>query len=335
MKKIAFGFSILAVAAVVMIGCKKEKDEEIVPDTEFQSSVDVSYAAQVITDIDMIMAYAGENDQELSRFFRHVPASSSTSSVVTISRDTVLKYIFVSFNKALCRDGHRRDGSISLNYDNSNPNSKYTRDFGFIGKIRLIAYKIDDWAVTSLNDFEIKNLVAPVNYSPTTTNLSWSLKGDFRMKHPTDSTKNMRVEANLVKTLKNTADKIVFPPSKQAAINWSISVCEYKGMMFGQTNANVPFKYEILESRPLIRDFVCSPDKVAGTVVGTNSVSARYEMYTPFTDGASSFTTSTKYPRVIYYGAEETGQPGPCDNAGTVMIKGISYPVDFKKNYTK
>lgn len=333
MKKIAFGFSILAAAVVVMVSCKKEKDEEIVPDMEFQSSVDVSYAAQVISDIDMIMSYAGENDQNLSRFFRHVPASNNTQSVVTVSRDTGMSVINVSFNKALCRDGHRRDGTIRMNFENTNPNAKYYRDFEFKGKVRLINYQIDDWTITSLNDFMLVNLVAPVNYSPTTTNLSWSLKGDFKMRNPTDTMKNMRCEVNLVKTLMNTSDKNVFPPSKQAAINWSIAVVQYKGSMFGTTSNNVPFKYEIVDSRPLVRDFLCSPDKVYGTSAGSNSVTPAYELYTPFTDGVASFTTSTKYPRQIYYGAEEAGIPGPCDNAGAVMIKGISYPIDFKKVY--
>lgn len=335
MKKIAFGFSILAAAAVVMIGCKKEKDEEITPDMEFQSSVDVSYAMQVISDIDMVMSYAGENDQDLSRFFRHVPAYASTSSVVTVSRDTGMHVINVSFNKALCRDGHRRDGTITMNFTNSNPNAKYIRDFEFLGKVRLITYKVDGWTIKSMNDFVIRNLVAPVNYSPSTTNLSWSLKGDFQLIHPSDSTKNMRCEVNLVKTLTNTSDKNVFPPSKQAAINWSISVVNYTGNAFGLTNRDQPFQYKIYDSRPLVRDFTCSPDKVTGTTVGTNSVTPAYELYTPFTNGVASFTTSTKYPREIYYGAEDSDVAGPCDNAGTVMIKGISYPVDFKKVYDK
>lgn len=336
MKKITLGFSILAATALFMIGCKKEKDTEIEPDKEFQSSVDISYATQVITDIDMICAYGGENDMDLSRFFRNTPASVAPNTV-TVSRDTVLKYVFISFNKAMCRDGHVRDGSIGMNYANPNPNSKYYRDFGFTGKILLINYKIDEWSVKLRNDFQVNNLVTPVNYSTSTTNLSWSMTGDFDLKNPTDSSKNMHCNINFVKTLKNTSDKVVFLPTKQAAINWSLAVVEYKGTMFGETNRNVPFKLAVLDSRPLVRDFTCSPDKVYGTTVGTNSVTPRVEMYTPFTNGVVSFTTSTKYPRTIYYGSEEkTDVPSvdaPCDNSGAVMIKGISYPIDFKKVY--
>jgi len=332
MKKITLGFSILAASAIFMFGCKKEKDTEIEPDMEFQSSVDISYALQVITDVDMVCSYSGENDVDFSRFFRHVP-TSVTPSVVTVSRDTVLEMISVSFNNAVCRDGHKRDGTIAMSFKNANPNAKYYRDFAFAGKVLLINYKVDDWKISAKGDLIIRNLVAPVNYSPTTTNLNWSITGDFYLKHPTDSSKDMHCYAALTKTLTNTSNKLVFPPSKQAAINWSIATVEYKGTMYGETSRNVPFKFAIDEARPLLRDFVCSPDKVYGTVVGTNSVTPRIELYTPFTGGAASFTTSTKYPRVIYYGPEDPSQPPSCDNTGAVMIKGISYPIDFKKVY--
>lgn len=332
MKKITLGFSILAAAAVFMFSCKKEKNTEIEPDKEFQSSIDISYAMQVISDIDMICSYAGENDVDFSRYFRHVPALATTPSVVTISRDTANEIIYVSFNNAICRDGHKRDGTISMEYKNANPNAKYYRDFAFYGRVRLFAYKVDDWQISLRNDFAITNLVAPVNYSPTTTNLSWKMTGDFDLKNPADAKKNMRCNVNFVKTLKNTAVKTVFP-NKLSAINWSIAVCEYKGSMFGETSGGEPFKYQISDTRPMVRNFTCSPDKVYGTTVATNSVTPKYEMYTPFTGGVASFTTSTKYPRVIYYGSENPAQPDECDNAGAVMIKGISYPIDFKKVY--
>jgi hypothetical protein len=48
--------------------------------------------------------------------------------------------------------------------------------------------------------------------------------------------------------------------------------------------------------------------------------------------GIASFTVAELYPRQIYYGNEgEPGLPLQCDNTGEVLIKGISYRVNFMK----
>jgi hypothetical protein len=56
------------------------------------------------------------------------------------------------------------------------------------------------------------------------------------------------------------------------------------------------------------------------------------EEFHPFKDGVATFSTADKYPRQIYYGNEGTSDlAAQCDNSGVVLIKGISYPIDFKK----
>ena len=328
MKKIALGFSLLVVSAFILLGCNKKDNVAPAADKEFQSSIDVSYAALVISDIDMICSFAGEGDL-FPKFYEKSP---NTTNTVTITRDTTNRYIIISFNNTPCVDGVTRDGTIFMNYAFTNLNSKYYHDYGFVGKVSLAGYKVDGWKVNLLNTFFITNLVSPSGYNPKTTNLSWSLKGDFQLKHPSDTTRNIHAQVDLVKTLLSTSNPSVFPVSKQVAITWSLASVAYTGSMYGETTRNVPFNYSITATKPMVRDFLCYPDKVFGTVVTSNTVTPQIQEFHPFVNGAASFTTSTLYPRVIYYGNEEGTTP-QCDNTGLVMIKGISYPINFEKVY--
>lgn len=331
MKKIPLGFSILAVSALLVLGCNKKDNVAPEPDTEFQSSIDISYAHTVITDIDMICSYVGENNLS-PKFYLPVPGGTGT---ITVTRDTVLKYLIVSYNKTTCMDGRVRDGSIFMNYAFSNPNAKYYRDFEFQGKVSLTNYKVDGWKVSLKNSFIITNKVTPSNYNPKTTNLSWSMTGDFVLKHPNanDSAKNMHCNVNFVKTLTGTSNPTIFPISKQAAINWSLATVAYTGSSWGETSRTVPYTFVIADSKPLIRDFTCFPDKISGITLATNSVTPQYEEYHPFVNGDATFTTGNLYPRVIHYGPEDSTTPLQCDNEGIVTIKGNSYPVNFVKEY--
>jgi hypothetical protein len=319
--------------SLFIVSCGKKPNVEPVPDKEFKSSIDASYAAMIATDIDMICAYVGENNL-VPKFYYHQPQLAGTAYSVTVSNDNSVdgRNLFIVFNNTKCLDGRMRDGTIKMNYKSANPNAVYYRSFEFVGNVSLIGYKVDGWSVELRNSFFIKNLLPSPSYSSAKTNLSWSLGGDFDLKHPNDPTKNIHANINLTKTLANTSSPIVFAPSQAAAINWSLAVVEYKGTMFGETAGNVPFKYEINNSRPLIRDFTCYPDKISGVAIASNSITSRFEEYHPFLNGAASFTTSTAYPRVIYYGSEDGSAP-QCDNTGAVAIKGISYPVNFAKSF--
>ncbi len=328
MKKIGLSFSMYAVAALLLFSCNKK--DNVVPeaDKEVQSSIDISYAAMVITDLEMICGHTGENNL-YPKFYQPAPGATGT---MTASRDTFYKYINIGWNKTKCMDGRVRDGSIFMNYTFSNPNAKYYHDFEFVGKVSLSNYKVDNWLVQLKNSFIISNKVAPVNYDPKVTNLSWNMTGDFVLHHPTDSSKNIHCYVDLTKTLLSAGNPTIFPYSKQAAINWTLATVQYKGTLWGETSRNVPFKYEINETTPLVRNFTCFPDKVNGISVVSNTVTPQFEEFHPFINGVASFTTGDLYPRKIYYGMESGGDP-QCDNTGVVAIKGISYPIDFKKEY--
>jgi hypothetical protein len=209
-------------------------------------------------------------------------------------------------------------------YQSPNINARYYRSFEFVGKVSFFSYKVDGWAIELRNTFLIKNLLPCPNYNPSNTNLSWSLNGDFDLKHPTDDTKNMHVNVNLVKTLANIGSPEVFPISKAAAINWSLAVVEYKGTMMGETSNNISFTCEVNSLQPLVRDFKCFPE---------DSVGASTEEYHPFVNGSATFKTSnSSFLRGIYYGAADN-TVNKCENVGAVKINDTFYPIEFKKEY--
>lgn len=329
----------MASLAIFAAGCQKTPNVAPEPDKEFQSAVDLNFAKMVITDIDMVCSYVGENDL-FPRFYLLEPGSNSAAP--TVNRSLPNDYLFMSFNNTKCIDGRLRSGTIAMNYAYTNPNAKYYRDYEFEGKVSLINYKVDGWDITLNNTFFVTNLVPSPAYDPKSTKLSWRLNGDFSFVHRSDPSRNMRCNVNLVKTLANSTDPAVFPISKQAAINWSVAVVEYRGTMFGETSGNVPFTYKIEDNNPLVRDFSCYPDKVGGVGPAPAFKSWNTEFH-PFGKGQGSLTTGDLYPRLIAYGNEQ-GEYGDlakdpkaltyqCDNKGVVTIKGITYPIDFTASY--
>lgn len=330
--------SLVASLAFFTAGCKKTPNEAPEPDKEFQSTVDVHFAKMVITDIDMVCSFVGENDLN-PKFYLAEPNSINT---VTVNRSLVNDYLFVSFNNTRCVDGRVRNGTIAMSYDNINPNARYYRDYQFEGKISLFNYKVDGWDVTLNNTFFVTSLLPSPGYDPKSTKLSWRLNGDFSFTNPADASKNMRCNVDFVKTLANSTDPAVFNAGKQSAITWSLATVEYRGSMFGTTSGSVPFTYQIEDKNPLVREFSCYPDKIAGLGAPPTFKSWNSEFH-PFAKGQASFKTGDLYPRLIAYGNEQ-GEYGDlakdpkdltyqCDNKGVVTIKGISYPVDFTAAY--
>jgi hypothetical protein len=140
--------------------------------------------------------------------------------------------------------------------------------------------------------------------------------------------KRMVWDGSITKKLLNTPSPA---PSSTTSIVWTNAVVSYDGSFKGYTPGEVAYTYSINPEKPLIRNFTCSPDKVLG-VSSTPSVSILNSEFHPFIDGVASFTTASLYPRSINYGTDEYGAiVTPCDNSGSVTIKGISYKIDFKK----
>ncbi|MDI1353551.1 MAG: hypothetical protein PSX36_01445 [bacterium] len=303
-----------------------------VADKEFQSSIDATFATLLVSDIEMIGSFTGEGI-EYPNFYNQSPASyvTSTQGTLTPITDIASKYHFTAFNRTLCYDGHMRDGTVNLRYENSTQHANYYRDYGFYGEITLSDYKVDGWLIRTVPNgapCKVYNQLNGANYDPTQTKLSWSIEGSFEFIHPTDPSRNMTWSGKLTKTLANSTDRNVFDPSKQKAINWPMGRVEYTGWATGLTSGNVPYTFSIYNRLPLTRDFNCFPNKIGG-VQNPGSVVWNSESH-PFIKGMVEFKTADLYPRQIYYGNEgDPSLPPQCDNSGEVLIKGITYKVDF------
>jgi hypothetical protein len=356
MKNVTLGLSMIAIAVLFAVGCKKkEPNVEPVADTETESAIDAAWATYVITDIDQICAFMGEN--QLDQHFYTPDLAVSNSGTISPIRDTTAKALIMGFNKTKCLDGRLREGSVFMYYKkdpisnpHANENSRYYRDFGFVGRISLSEYKVDGWLIRIFDGASpayVYNRLSTAKYDPTKEKLSWRIAGKFLFIHPTDTSKNIVWDGELIKTLENSTDKDIFAVSKESSINWvrpdlkpkaKAAIISYYGKVSGKTKRTVPFTMTIDQSTPLIRDFLCSADPVSGVsaAVGTNSLLVRKEEHHPFIKGIASFTTGTAeqniYPRQIYWGNE--GSPDlleQCDNTGEVLIKGVSYRVNFRK----
>ena len=327
--KVKLGLMV-AVIAPFLMGCPKPKPPVAPePDTEFESSIDASFANHVVTDIDMTCAFLAEND--LTPDF-YMPAPGTAT--VDIDRNPGTHQMSIAYNTTKCMDGTVRDGSIFMYFNvNSVPNQDYYRDYGFKASFVFQSYKVNGWLIKIPDgeSFAISNTIQAPGYDPSVTPLTWTIEGSLQFIHPTDPSRNMTWKGKLTKTLSNSTDPAVFNPSHQEMIHWSKGVVEYRGNITGVTAGDVPYTLEINNVHPLLRDFQCYPDQVSG-VTSVQPINTWKEEYHPVKSGIVSFVTDSKYPRQIYYGNEGNPElPSQCDNSGEVLIKGISYRIDFKR----
>jgi hypothetical protein len=343
MKRVTLGFSALALSAAFVYSCKPKPAVAPEADTEVESAVYASYANYLISDIDMACTFLGDNSYTKT-FYSLYPGSSGT---VTAVRDTSGSedQLVMAWNKTRCMDGNVRDGSIFMNAKQL-PNQRYARDPRWEGRIRFENYQVNGWNIQlwdSVNPMYLKNTLTDFGYNPLVTNITWEISGKVKIIHPTDPNKNMVWEGRLYKTLDNTKEKDVFDPRKQSSINWFKAHASYYGKFEGsgpqidedgKVTPNVRYAMEIHKEAPLKRDFTCSPDKVSG-IAFTNTVGVielRADEHHPFIQGVASFSVGSAYPRQIYYGNEgDSRLPSQCDNVGEVLIKGMSYRIDFMK----
>ncbi|MDO8998829.1 MAG: hypothetical protein Q7W45_03615 [Bacteroidota bacterium] len=327
MKKITLSFSVLIATAIFITSCNKKETPAPEADTEFQTAIDASFANTVVTDIDMICGFLGENSYP--KFV--APAPGSTGTITVVNNTVSPQSASITFNNTKCMDGKTRSGSIVMTYSFTDINSNYYRDYGFNGNISLNNYVVDGWMIDdsvslTVGASRIKNLAPASNQNPATTDLRWSIDGYFKMTKIDTPSKKLAWVGTLNKTLSNTKQLL---PTALTAVNWSLAVVAYDGTFKGHTLNDVPYTFTVGLENPLVRNYTCSPDKVIG-ISTTPSVSVINSEFHPFINGVASFTTGTDpkiYPRSIDYGSEGA----PCDNSGTILIKGISYKVDFKK----
>lgn len=354
MKKLNLGIFAALAAGMVFFSCKKEPNVAPAVDTEVQTAIDASYATFLVSDVEMICSWIGEDASDGVQKFYVADSTKNTGGSVVVIRNNFTNRISINYNNTYCMDGRVRDGSLLLFFKEPihaqypmTGNENYIRDYNFSGRITCEEYKVDGWLVDNvdIDSFDpnqtnypvlIKNL-RPNNTTPVAGNLKWSFQGSFKMKKNQDS---MAWKGTLTKTLENTSNTKVFATNAQSAINWSLAVISYSGQAKGYTPGNVPYQMKYYGDKLSIkRDFSCYPDKVSGVVL-TNTLSSVVSEHHPFTSGVASFTTGTAYPREIYYdntqttyGGEDTPLPltAQCDDKAAVQIKGIFYTIDLKK----
>lgn len=333
MKKVILGCSVLAATAILLTSCNKDKTvAEPVQDTEFQSTKDVIYANTVASDIEQIVAYMGEG-QLLTKYLQPAPGSSGSIPPPVTSGNSIT---VVFQGSVTCRDGKKRDGSITLVYTSSpaSYSANATRDPGYVATVYLNNFWQDGWSVAVVDQFVVKNVTA-FNYAPASDKLKWTIKGKLAINNVADASKNMTWEGDMTKTLANTNNSAVFAPTKLLPIAWSSTTIvnnaklEYGGSSKGITANGTAYTFSITEESPLVRDYNCSPDKVLGVTTTTANppvVTPVYSEWHPFISGVASFTTGSLAPRLVDFGVA-----GDCDNAVKITIKGVETPVDLMK----
>jgi hypothetical protein len=334
MKKLISYIVVLALGGLIITACKKK--EKVVEETpaptptpdpytysaDLQSSKDISFATSLISDIEMMGSFMGEEILNTT-FYNFIPGTEGTlgfgTGTYSCVRDDGANFATMAFNKTKCLDGKTRNGSVFMLYDQAaiKTGAGHARDFQFAGDISFGNFVVDGYKIELYDPnapMKLINTVTSSGYNPATTNLTWKIIAKIKLTHD-DPSKNMVWDGVLTKTLTNTGDPTVFAQDKASAINWNKAKIAYSGMVTGMTAGSVPFSCSIDNSNPIKREFTC-----AFVPTGTSGVTE----FHPLIGGVASFTTSNFHPRIINYGPTAT-----CDNSGTVTFKDETYNVDF------
>src|SRR5688572_18208292 len=204
MKKLNLGISAALVAGMVFFSCKKEPNVAPAVDTEVQTSIDATYATFLVSDVEMICSWIGEDASFGAQKFYIADTTRNTGGAAIIIRSSSNNRVTINYNNTLCMDGRLRDGTLYLIFKEQihsqyplTGNENYIRDYNFTGRITCEEYKVDGWLVdnTDIDSFDpnqtnypvlIKNLRKQQN-PPIAGNLQWSFQGSFKIKKNQDS----------------------------------------------------------------------------------------------------------------------------------------------------
>ena len=127
-KKFAFGLTLLMAGSLVFTNCTKNKTNKAPdPDTEVQSTKDVTKVQMIVSDIYEMAGQAGDGASGLLPFLSYSPLSvmqgtatiNSTNAVIFY--DVVAKFYTVTFANTVGKDGHVRNGVLKYDFAGSPP----------------------------------------------------------------------------------------------------------------------------------------------------------------------------------------------------------------------
>ena len=292
--------SIVIAGATIFTSCKK-KETTTTPTTTTdndQSGAQANNTAEEISsDIVSMGSEACDNPSKGSLTSYRVAneESSSMLSCATVTIDTALKKVTVTFNGSVCLDGRTRSGSLIYNYFNSPAGARHYRDPGFTVSVSSNNYVVNQNTVTIVNK-TITN-TTPVNFNPNTANETWNINANISVALSGGGT--ISWTCNRVKTLLNTATVYNGPGTP---ITWSMAKVGFTGNATGTRSNGEQFTVNVTSQ--LVRDF-------GGCTVGNRH---------PFISGTFVYTPGSKAARTFDYGT------GTCDLNATVTINGVTFP---------
>ena len=285
---------IMLASAAIVSSCKKK---ESTPDTDTSGAADNHLAENTSNDVVSMGAQASDNTTASFSTYRNGGETQILGlGCATVSKDTTLKTILVSFNGSVCADGRTRSGSLTFSYANSVNGAKFYRDPGFELDVTSNNYVVDGNAVNIQNK-TIKN-ITPVGFNASNTNEQWSISADITITKAAGGTINWT--SNRVKTLLNTS---VVYTNAATPINWKQARIGITGSANGSRSTGETFTVNI--TNQLIRDF-------GGCDLGGK---------VPFIEGTFIYTPSGKAARTFDYGN------GSCDFNATVTINGVTHAI--------
>ena len=293
--------AIMLAMAVSVISCKKKDPAPAAEDKETNSASDNSMAEGTANDVDRMAANTSEIAVGDSLNAFRLGEELLVSNCATVSRDTVLKKITVTFNGQPCYDGRTRSGILTFDYFGSTNGARYYRHPGFKCVITSSNYVVDGNKI-SVNK-TITNTTA-LGFNSATINMTWSITANISIVKANGSG-TVTWSANRVKTLLNTSDSLVYH-GQLIPISWGKARVGITGNATGTTASGASFVANITSQ--LVRDMTCSPNP-------------SYPGHHPFIQGTIDFTPGTKATRYIDYGN------GTCDNIATVTVNGITHTI--------
>lgn len=358
LNKLFSGLIVFAIGTFIAFSCAKPNEYTESADTETQSSIDIAWAVHILSDIDMIASFYGENNLYKS-FYNPAPDSDPATGTLVATRDG--GRVTMSFanapNVTKCLDGASRSGEIWLYYQNgynTDPNAKYFHDPNFVGVISGPGYEVNNYKVEFPDANSGDQLRMYTQMKTGYTNLgtlSWKIYGDIIITKKDDPNTKIKLNCNgLLKTLtpatgKNADSLLTIKGSTISPINWKNGIIAYTGTITGtyykpgSKHDGKTFEMELksgtgYEKFPLQRDFTCYSDKIytVAPTPTTGIFKTYFKEYHPFINGIAILSLGTcasntcdVYPREIHFG------DGVCDNTGKVVIRGITYEVNFRE----